>query len=548
MICYLFPEPTYLLFSSDVPTLLYYSHIPTIAISLFIGFFVFWNNKKFLLNRLLFFISVFFSIWMVVNLITWTNIHSDFVLLSWSFFSLMSSLISISCIYFIYVFLEKKDISVKIKSIFFILLAPIFIFSSTSFNLSGFNITNCDAFDFEGFTFVEYFTFLGLLAMIWIFILLVRRYRVAIPSFKKQITLMGIGIELFLFSFFFMTFLGGYLTKLGLLPDSQLELYGLFGMVIFMIYIGILMVEFKTFNVKLLATQALVWGLVALIGSQFFFIKTTTNLILNSITFIGVIIFGKFLIDSVKKEVRQREELAKLNVELKYLIKQRESLVHLVTHKVKGSFTRSKYIFAGILDGTFGEISAEIKKRAEQGLESDNMGIETVDLVLSVANMQKGIVKYDMKVFDFKELVNKTISEKSISAQMKGLKLESNIKEDTYNVSGDAFWLKEAVNNLVENSIKYTREGSITVGLEKHENKILFFVKDTGVGVTEEDKKNLFTEGGRGKDSVKINVDSTGYGLYSVKLIMDEHKGKVWMESEGLGKGSTFFIELDAVN
>ncbi|MCE9549248.1 ATP-binding protein, partial [Candidatus Nomurabacteria bacterium] len=78
-------------------------------------------------------------------------------------------------------------------------------------------------------------------------------------------------------------------------------------------------------------------------------------------------------------------------------------------------------------------------------------------------------------------------------------------------------------------------------------NKILFSVKDTGVGITPEDKKLLFTEGGRGKDSVNVNVDSTGYGLYSVKLIMDAHQGKVWAESEGAGKGAQFFIELDAM-
>jgi signal transduction histidine kinase len=67
------------------------------------------------------------------------------------------------------------------------------------------------------------------------------------------------------------------------------------------------------------------------------------------------------------------------------------------------------------------------------------------------------------------------------------------------------------------------------------------------VGITDEDKKLLFTEGGRGKNSVKVNVDSTGYGLYSVKLIMDAHKGRTWAESEGPDKGSTFYIELDSV-
>jgi signal transduction histidine kinase len=85
------------------------------------------------------------------------------------------------------------------------------------------------------------------------------------------------------------------------------------------------------------------------------------------------------------------------------------------------------------------------------------------------------------------------------------------------------------------------------VSLEKKDGKILFSVKDTGIGLTPEDKKNLFTEGGRGKDSVKFNVDSTGYGLYSVKLIVEAHGARVWAESEGAGKGSEFFVEFDAI-
>ena len=126
--------------------------------------------------------------------------------------------------------------------------------------------------------------------------------------------------------------------------------------------------------------------------------------------------------------------------------------------------------------------------------------------------------------------------------------METKIASGTYKVLGDSFWLKEVSNNLVENSIKYTREGKITVGLEKQDKKIRFYVKDTGIGISPEDKNNLFTEGGRGKDSVRINVDSTGYGLYSVKLIIEAHKGKVWAESDGPGKGSTFYVELDAVS
>ncbi len=74
--------------------------------------------------------------------------------------------------------------------------------------------------------------------------------------------------------------------------------------------------------------------------------------------------------------------------------------------------------------------------------------------------------------------------------------------------------------------------------------KAVFTIEDTGVGISAEDMQHLFTEGGHGKDSLKINTESTGFGLYIVKNIIDAHKGKVWAESEGAGKGSRFFVEL----
>jgi signal transduction histidine kinase len=257
---------------------------------------------------------------------------------------------------------------------------------------------------------------------------------------------------------------------------------------------------------------------------------------------------------SSEEDKKVREELYKQNLELARLYKQvdtlnkqRESLVHLINHKVKGSFTRTKFLFAGMLDGTFGEISSEIRKRAQQGLDFDNGGIQTVDLVLNVANLQNGLIRYDMKNIDLKEILFKTIEEEKPELNAKGLKLEINIADDKYNLTGDAVWLKEAMHNLISNSVKYTKEGKIIIGLEKSAGKILFSVKDTGLGITDEDKQNLFTEGGRGKNSVKVNVDSTGYGLYTVKMIVEAHKGKVWAESGGPGKGAQFYIELPIV-
>ncbi len=532
---------------SIAPTLLFYSYIPIIIIALFLSFFIFFKNRYSLQSKLLLMITLSFSVWAFDQIVQWTAIYVSAVHFSWQIIVLFEMLVFIFTLYFTAVFLNKKDINFKYKLLLGAVFFPIVIFLPTNLNINSFDLQQCQSNYGFLWEYIYIFEVSSIVIMMYMFY---KKFRSLAKgdSFKKQIVILATGIFLFL----------GMFTATNILGDSLLvyefNLIGPIGMVAFVALLAFMIVKFKTFNIKLIATQALVWGLVALIGSQFFFIKVATNFILNGVTFIGIIIFGQFLIKSVKKEIEQKEELAKLNINLEDLLKQRESLVHLVTHKVKGSFTRSKYIFAGILDGTFGDVSSEVKKCAEQGLQSDNVGIQTVDLVLNAANLEKGTVKYEMRTIELKELVEKTILEKKVSAEAKGLKIETEIKNDAYNVIGDAVWLKEVMNNLVENSIKYTREGTIKIGLEKKsapsaggKSKILFYVKDTGVGITPEDKKDLFTEGGRGKESVKINIDSTGYGLYSVKLIVEAHKGKVWAESEGAGKGSTFWVELNAV-
>ncbi|MBU2233422.1 HAMP domain-containing histidine kinase [Patescibacteria group bacterium] len=390
---------------------------------------------------------------------------------------------------------------------------------------------------------MNYYHLIGLLTLLYIFFFLIRSYIKSEAVSKSKILLMGIGIIFFLSLFLATSFSASILKYLGLTENYQIELYGFFPIIIFIILLGYLTIKYKIFNIKLLATQALVFVMIIFIGSQFFFIKVFINFILNSITFVAIIIFGVLLIKSVKKEILQREEFVKLNIDLKKLIKQRQDLVHLVTHKVKGYFTRSKCVFAEMIEGSFGALPPKAKEMAMLGLDSDNEGINTIDIVLNAASLQAGLIKYDIKPIDFRKVVEQAIESKKDQAKIKGLKLETEIKDGNYILTGDKLWLKEVALNLVDNAVKYTNTGEITVGLELKEKQILFYVKDTGDGITDEDRKNLWTEGGRGKRSLLKNPNSTGYGLYLVKLIIEAHKGKVWEES-AVGKGSIFYVKL----
>jgi signal transduction histidine kinase len=521
-------------------SLLLYSHLPMAIMSILLGIFLL-KQRVNLETKIFFILSLIFFIFALGDLTEWfVFLGRGVVMYARAILEILDPLLFIFASYFLYILIKKKDVPIFLKILWLLPLIPELVIITTGTNFLNYNWVICEVVENSKLTAYVYYIDIfyaatALLFGLWSIIIS--------KNNRKQIVISTIGVGAFISLFFSMEYIfTGYIF--GNAFDYNFFVYAFFGMPILTGVLGYLIVKYKEFNVKLIATQALVGGLAILIGSQFFFIKVFINFVLTTISFLGVVIFGKYLIKSVKTEIEQKEQLARLNENLKELIKQRESLVHLITHKVKGSFTRTKFIFAGLLDGTFGEINPDVKKVAQQGLDFDNGGIQTVDLVLNVANLENGLIKYDMKKIDMKEVVQKTAEEKKMGAEARGLKIETEIKDGNYETVGDAFWLKEVVNNLIENSIKYTKEGKIMVGLENKDNKILISVKDTGLGITEEDKHNLFTEGGRGKDSIKVNVDSTGYGLFTVKLVVEAHKGKVWGESEGAGKGSQFYVEL----
>ena len=113
-------------------------------------------------------------------------------------------------------------------------------------------------------------------------------------------------------------------------------------------------------------------------------------------------------------------------------------------------------------------------------------------------------------------------------------------------VNGDKEKLRQVVLNFIDNSIKYTKEGTINVSVKRDKNKVLFRVKDTGMGMTPEIKASLFQKFARG-DGARMNTTGSGLGLYLAKEIVSAHKGEVMVDSEGPGKGSTFGMDLDAI-
>ena len=165
---------------------------------------------------------------------------------------------------------------------------------------------------------------------------------------------------------------------------------------------------------------------------------------------------------------------------------------------------------------------------------------------LDVSRIEQGTMKYDISEFDLKDLAKDVINEILPTIYNKDLTLDFICDQSlSYIVKGDQGKIIQVMGNIFDNSIKYSTEGHIRSSLEKKYGKIIFSVKDDGIGIKPEVLPNLFIKFSRAPDASRTNILGTGLGLYVARKIIEAHNGRVWAESEGQGKGSQFYVELE---
>ncbi len=534
-------------FFLDSQGLLYYTHIPPIAIALLFASFILFKKR----DRsavLLTVIALVFSLYAAIDLLQWIKVDSSsFIMSSWAVLGLLSTLLFFFTHWFVHDFSTGRMLPSWMSVVWATAFLPVIVFTPTHFNISGYDLRDCIAI--EGSWFTNYYYSLGILAILLMGISVFKSKRD--PSFKlpearlAQI-LVYIGSSLFLLSFLITGVLASYLVDKMLIPDFGLAQYGIAAMSVFIGFLAYVTAYYRGFNLKTVAAQILVTALIILIGAEFLFVNSYLNRILVGLTFVLSVLFGLMLIRSVRQEVRQRELIQKQEQDLEIINKQQENLLHFISHEIKGFLTEGQNAFAGIVEGDYGVPPAPMKTLAASALVKMREGVSTVMNILDASNLKKGTVSYKKESVDLKSIVEDAVSRLRPQAEAKGLTLTLRATEGGVCVTiGDKDKLEQhVIRNLIDNAIKYTQQGSISVSLECIGQNIHFAVKDTGVGITDEDRVHLFTEGGHGKDSIKVNVDSTGYGLFIAKQVTEAHGGTIRAESEGAGKGSEFIVEL----
>lgn len=317
-------------------------------------------------------------------------------------------------------------------------------------------------------------------------------------------------------------------------------------------------IKHHLFSSKVLATELLSFALWITLLIRLLISETKTDYIVNASTLFLTFLLGLFLIRSVIREIETREKIEKLATDLKTantrlveLDKQKSEFVSFATHQLRAPLTAMKGYTSLMLENEMGTLSDEVRLAISRIYESAKTLTSIVDDYLNISRIELGTMKYAFSVLDLKTMVSNVMGELKPNIEKSGLVMSFSTspsgESERFMVHADQDKLKQVIANLIDNSVKYTPRGSLNISLIKNIDKrtITFKIKDTGVGIAPEVMPKLFSKFVRADNANKQNIYGTGLGLFVAKEIVLAHHGKIWAESEGDGKGSCFFVELE---
>lgn len=515
--------------------------------SAFLGFFVYFKNQKANVNRIFVLFCLSIAIWGYAYFV-WQISTAKEAALFWVRALMVGAIfMPITYFHFITVFLnihqKKKKLlyfGYFLSFVFLVLnFTPLFIKSVES-ELS---------FPYWPKPGIAYHPFLLIFFLYFFYswYLLFKALQQASKTAKVQIKYLLIGSMI--------GFFGGA-TNYFLWYNIPVPPFGSILITFFIILTAFAIIKYHLFEIRVILTELLV-GIMGVILLVLPFLMLTNSL--KIITFSILIlfcIFSYYLIKATHQESRRREEAERLAIQerslrlrTERLARSREQFLLSSQHYFRTPLTSIVgYLEMVLAEELYGKLPEKAKEKLTLAFQSTNELRKRIEESLNIAQFQTGKGILTFKETQIEDLVKKAIEDLRFQAEKKNLFLEVKLpREPLPKTKLDQERIIEALTHLIDNGIKHTQRGGISVGLEhlKEKNSILFWVKDTGIGISKEELPEVGqTPFERGKEAKKLTPLGKGIGLYLTRLIVRAHHGKIWAESEGMGKGSAFYVEL----
>lgn len=221
----------------------------------------------------------------------------------------------------------------------------------------------------------------------------------------------------------------------------------------------------------------------------------------------------------------------------------KSEFLSLASHQLRTPATNVKQYVGMVLDGYLGDITEQQRKALTVAYKNNESEISIMNNLLDVAKLDLSRIQLDKKPVNIAGLASQVVTEYKPQAREHQQEIEL-IGSTNVMASVDGSYIKGVIENLVDNAIKYSKEGSkVTVKVSREDDEVVIMVKDQGLGIRKRDFYKLFNKFSRLANEFSASSQGSGLGLYWVKQIVELHSGRITVKSRE-GKGSTFKIKL----
>lgn len=246
----------------------------------------------------------------------------------------------------------------------------------------------------------------------------------------------------------------------------------------------------------------------------------------------------------VQKLEHRVKELAEANQRLEKIDRQRAHFFNVVSHELRTPFTPIKGYIDLLRGGAMGPLTPPQQQAVEIISKNLKNALRLLDDLLDLSKLKATGITLSFELFSAKELLEEIVKSGQAYVENSTVAFVANLAEDLPLVYGDKGRLRQVILNLLNNAIKFTDEGSITLSAKTQENKLVVQVKDTGMGLLPEEIPHVFGEFWQSKDIHGTGI-GTGLGLAISKYLIEAHNGTIWLESEkGVGTIVSFTIPI----
>ncbi len=526
--------------------------IVVFLISFGLGFVIYIKNRHSATNKLFFLLSFLIDAYIIIN---YLSLHPPGQTIDSQLFwirmvMVITSFIGPVTLLLVHTFPEDH-ISLKLQYLIpiGILTAASAIASATSLVFRDITYVGNSPIPIPGTAIPIFFLdFVGIFLVSFTVLIIRYRRQTGEQKIKYLYLLLGVVISFSLTSIFTVILVVIFKT-------SNFVLLGSLAPVILMGFIAYAIVKHGLFDIKSIAAEAFTIIIWVILFSKIFIAGSSEEIFVDIFVLVTVIIFGILLIRSVRREVEQREwleiitrQLEEANQALKKLDLAKTEFISIASHQLRAPLTVIKGYLSMTLEGTLGVISKQTKESLGKAAFSTEQLVKLVNELLNLSRMEAGKIEYKIVMNNLSLIIKEVMDELKPQALQKKIKLILEPKGGLEQFMFDRDKLREAIINLLHNAIKYSENGNVVILQEiiTREGKRIarVSIKDNGMGIAQEDIHRLFTKFVRSEQAKAADVNGMGLGLFFVKKVAEDHGGKAWAESAGLGKGSTFFIEI----